>query len=224
MSFLSEGRVHVKVCGVTNPGDAAACVSAGVDAIGFNFFSGSPRCVDLAVARSWIRDLEGSACRVAVVVDPSPQLLDRLREAECFELIQFHGDETPAFCEGAGFPDWIKALRVPESGVPEEAQAFSTPNLLLDGWSPVAYGGTGKRLDWDMARDYVDAHPERRIILAGGLNPHNVAQAARLVRPRAVDVASGVELSPGHKEEYLVREFVNAVRHLPSVERCDHTR
>lgn len=212
MNFLETGGVHVKVCGITTPEDAAMCLAAGADALGFNFFTGSSRYVDPEEAVPWIRDLGDDADRVAVTVNPSEELLEKLRAAECFEIVQFHGDESPAFCEWAGFGRWIKAVRVPETGIPAGTLDYATPNLLFDSWSANAYGGTGKRVDWDMIRDFVPLHPDRRIILAGGLNVQNVRQAVRIVRPHAVDVASGVELNPGKKEEYLVKEFVHAVK------------
>jgi len=212
MSFLETGGVEVKICGITTPEDARMCVSAGADAVGFNFFSGSSRYLDPESAIPWIRDLGDQADRVAVVVNPGDSLVEMLREAACFEVIQFHGDESPESCARAGFPRWIKALRVSSPSVLQESLSYETPNLLFDAWTAQAYGGTGMRLDWDMIRDFAGENPERRLILAGGLNVQNVRQAIRIVRPRAVDVASGVELNPRKKEEYLVREFLRAVK------------
>jgi phosphoribosylanthranilate isomerase len=208
MSFLGESGLQVKICGMTSPADAAMCAAAGADALGFNFFPGSSRYIEPDQAIPWIRDLGASPARVAVVVNPAPALLEKLRAAECFEWIQFHGDETPAFCSGAGFERWIKAVRVSDAGVLARALTFPAPGLLLDAWSADAYGGTGKRLDWDLIRDFAAGNPSIKVLLAGGLTPHNVRQAIRIVRPHAVDVASGVELSPRQKDEYLVREFV----------------
>lgn len=212
MNFLEKGGTHVKICGITSPVDASMCIAAGADALGFNFFPGSPRHIDLDESIPWIRDLGDNVDRVAVVVNASEVMLDKLLMAGCFEIIQFHGDESPAFCEWAGFARWIKAVRVSDGSVVEGTLAFQTPNILFDGWTANAYGGTGQRLDWDIVRDFVTSHPERRFILAGGLNVQNVRQAIRIVRPHAVDVASGVELNPRKKEEYLVREFIRAVK------------
>ena len=212
MSFLDSTEAHVKICGVTSLADARMCVSAGADAVGFNFYPGSPRYVEPEEAIPWIRDLGNETDRVAVVVNPSHLLLEKLREAECFEMIQFHGDEHPEACAQAGFDRWIKAIRVSGPEVVEGALAYQTNNILFDGWTADSYGGTGQRLDWDVVRDFVSAHPERRFILAGGLNVQNVRQAIRIVRPNAVDVASGVELSARHKDEYLVRQFVREAK------------
>jgi phosphoribosylanthranilate isomerase len=94
----------------------------------------------------------------------------------------------------------------------QAALRFETPNILFDAWLDGAYGGTGLRLDWDAVRDFVIGVNDRRFLLAGGLTVHNVRQAVRIVRPHGVDVAGGVELTPGKKEEYLVREFIRAAR------------
>ncbi len=212
MKFFEPGMVRVKICGITNEADARAAITAGADALGFNFYRGSKRYIDPVEAAEWIRDLGDAVDRVAVVVNPSEQLLDKIRRAGCFEIIQFHGDETPDFCDWAGFARWIKAIRVRNKEAVEKSNAYETPNILLDSWIDGAYGGTGARLDWDMVRRFTVRKPDRRFILAGGLNPQNVKQAIRTVRPHAVDVAGGVEIVPGKKEDYLMKEFVKAVR------------
>jgi len=210
MSFLDSGGV--KICGITNREDAALCVSAGADALGFNFFPGSSRSIDPEGSIPWIRDLGNTADRVAVVVNAPEELLEKIRSAGCFEAIQFHGDESPEFCARAGFARWIKAVRVSGPDAVAGSLAFPTPHILFDGWTAEAYGGTGHRLDWGIARDCVVSHPDRRFILAGGLTAQNVRQAIRIVRPHAVDVASGVELNPRKKDEYLVREFLREAK------------
>ena len=214
MSFLDPGGVHVKICGITTPADARMCLSAGADALGFNFFPGSARYIDPADSIQWIRDLGGEAARVAVVVNAPQESLQIIRESGCFDFIQFHGDENPEVCGQAGFSRWIKAVRVSGPDDVGGSLSFATPNILLDGWTAQAYGGTGQRLDWDMVRDVVTDHPARRFLLAGGLNVQNVRQAIRIVRPHAVDVASGVELSPRKKDEYLVRQFVEQAKSI----------
>lgn len=212
MSFFEPGPVRVKICGITNQADARMSVAAGADALGFNFFSGSARSLDPAAAIPWIRDLGDAVARVAVVVNPDAPLLGTLRSAGCFEAIQFHGDESPSFCGAAGVARWIRAVRVRDRDALEAALLYATPYLLLDAWSEGAYGGTGKRLEWDLVRDFLGGQKDRQFILAGGLNAQNVRQAIRVVRPHAVDVAGGVELTRRKKDEHLVREFVRAVR------------
>ena len=151
--------------------------------------------------------------RVAVVVNSSAGLLTSLRTAGCFEAIQFHGDEDPAFCAAAGFPVWIRAVRVRDAASLAAALHYETPYLLLDGWSEGSYGGAGLRLDWELARAFAAQNPGRRVILAGGLTPENVASAVAAVRPFAVDVASGVEGADALRKDPLrIRQFIEAVR------------
>jgi phosphoribosylanthranilate isomerase len=218
MGFLDAPGTHVKICGITGPDDAAMCADAGADALGFNFFPGSSRHIDPARSTPWIRALPNAPARVAVVVNPTASLLEELRRAECFEWIQFHGDESPEFCAAAGFPRWIRAVRVSAAGVPAGTLAFHAPAILLDAWSPHAYGGTGNRPDPEIARKFVASNPSEKILLAGGLRPNNVREAVATVRPLAVDVAGGVESSPGKKDPALVREFVRLAKSAPHAE------
>ncbi len=210
MRFFESRRIGVKICGITNEADAHLCIEAGVDALGFNFYSGSKRFIDLEESLDWIRSLEGKVDRVAVVVNADPHLLERLRDSGCFEFIQFHGDETPEHCLASGVKDWIRAVRVKDAAALNAALGYSTPHLLLDAWSPLAYGGTGGVADWRMLKDFVAANPTRNCVLAGGLTPDNVAEAIRTVEPAAVDVAGGVESSPRKKDPYLVKAFMDA--------------
>ncbi len=212
MRFLDSGTIHIKICGITCPEDADLCRDAGADALGFNFFEGSSRALDAVTALPWIQRLGGSPARVAVVVNPSAALLKSLRSAECFEFIQFHGDESPGFCSDAGFEHWIRAQRVAGPESLATALSYDSPYLLLDGYAPGSYGGTGARPDWDLVGACVREHPEKNIFLAGGLDPVNVAEAIRAVRPRAVDVASGVERQPRRKDPTLVRNFIHAAQ------------
>ncbi len=187
-------------------------IAAGADALGFNFFRGSRRFLSLEENRSWIASLLGQAFRVAVVVNATVDELTALRESGCFEAVQFHGMETPELCATIGFPSWIRAVRVQGEHSLAQALQFDTPNLLLDAWSESFYGGTGRNADWSAAARFVAAQPSRRLILAGGLTPDNVGDAIRAVRPHAVDVASGVESSPGRKDTRRMRDFVRAAR------------
>ena len=204
--FFEPGEVRVKICGLTREADARLAIEAGADALGFNFWPQSKRYLAPAGALPWIRALPGEVTRVAVVVNPDTELLAFLRAAECFDAIQFHGDETPDFCERQGGERWIKAVAVrPENG--ERFRGYATADFLLD--APVAgYGGSGEAADWTLAAEWVGAHPDKRWVLAGGLTPANVFEAAAAVRPHGVDVASGVEVSPGVKDREKVREFI----------------
>lgn len=210
MRFFESGRIGVKICGITSEADAHLCIDSGATALGFNFYPGSKRFIDPDDSLDWIRRLEGKTARVAVVVNADPHLLLRIRNSGCFEFIQFHGDETPEHCLASGFKDWIRAVRVKDAATLNAALAYSTPHLLLDAWSPLAYGGTGGVADWRMLEGFVANNSARKFILAGGLTPENVAEAIRLVRPAAVDVAGGVEASPRKKDPRLVKAFLDA--------------
>ena len=212
MRLFDSDRVGVKICGITNEADALLCIEEGADALGFNFFPGSKRFIELAESVEWIRGLQGRIDRVAVVVNADEALLARLRGAGCFELIQFHGEETPQDCESSGFRQWMRAVRAKDRETLEEALKYNTPHLLLDAWSPLAFGGTGEKADWAMIRSFSSTHPSRQFVLAGGLIPENVAEAIRVVVPAAVDVAGGVESGPRKKDRDLIRRFIQEAR------------
>lgn len=213
--FFDHTPAAPKICGITTPEDALRCIESGAGALGFNFYPPSPRSIPAIGDLEWIKKLKTDyrdVAFVAVVVNPDENLLGSLRSAGCFDAIQFHGDESPEICvAGAkGFARWIKALRIRSEEDLVPALAFGTPYLLLDAATAGTYGGSGHAIDWDLAAGFVTAHPEKRVILAGGLNPGNVADAVAKVRPHAVDVASGVESAPGSKDPTKVREFIAA--------------
>ena len=204
-----------KICGITSYEDALRTIEAGAGALGFNFYSPSPRSIPVAADISWITKLKADyqdIAFVAVVVNPSEELLNHLAKAACFDAVQFHGDESPEFCatEGGKFVHWIKALRIRSQADLDVATSFKTPFLLLDAAVPGVYGGSGHTIDWGLAASFVKEYPERRIILAGGLAPGNVSGAVTAVIPHAVDVASGVESAPGIKDPVKVRAFISA--------------
>lgn len=214
--FFDHTPAAPKICGITTPEDAHICIEAGAGALGFNFYPPSPRSIPGGADLSWIsklkKDYPDIAC-VAVVVNPDENLLARLGKEGCFDAVQFHGDESPEFCavEGARFPYWIKALRIRSQADLEVAAGFQTPWLLLDAAVPGTYGGSGHAIDWGLAGRFVADHPEKHVILAGGLTPANVNGAIAQVRPHAVDVASGVESAPGSKDPAKVKDFIAAV-------------
>ncbi len=206
-------RVAVKICGLTRGDEAAAIVDAGADALGINFWAGSKRFVALAAAAPWLRELAGTAPRVAVTVNASDDELRRLRDSGVIDWIQLHGDESPERVRALsrqGLPVF-KALGLRDRAMLEAAAAYESPTLLLDAYAPGAYGGSGETTDWALGAEAVKAWPDRQIVLAGGLTPENVAAAIRRVRPAGVDVASGVESSPGRKDLDRVRAFLEAV-------------
>lgn len=213
--FFDHSPAAPKICGITTPEDALGCIEAGAAALGFNFYPPSPRSIHSGDDLIWIKKLKADypdIAFVAVAVNPAVALLGRLRSAGCFDAVQFHGDESPETCAAGaeGFSRWIKALRIRSEADLVPALAFGTSYLLLDAAVPGTYGGSGHAIDWDLAAGFVSAHPEKRVILAGGLNPENVALAVAKVHPHAVDVASGVESAPGAKDPAKVRELITA--------------
>lgn len=201
--------IRVKICGITREADAQAAADAGTDAIGLVFHPASPRCVSLALAASIVRIVGPFVTTVGLFVDAAP---DRVREVlACtgIHLLQLHGNETPAYCAQFGVP-FIKALRMAPGLDPAVAAANypAAAGLLFDAWDPVVAGGTGAGFDWSR----LPAQRGLPLILAGGLDPTNVAEAVRQVRPYAVDVSSGVEVSPGIKDPRLIRAFIAAAK------------
>ncbi|MEM6279520.1 MAG: phosphoribosylanthranilate isomerase [Verrucomicrobiota bacterium] len=203
----------VKICGITTGEQAEAIVNLGADALGINFWPRSKRFIALAEALPWLRDLEGTVPRVAVTVNASDDELLEIHESGGIDFIQLHGDETPDRVESLtlqGLPVF-KAIGVKDREMLESAAAFPGSTLLLDAYAPVEYGGSGETMDWALGAEAVEQWTDRQIVLAGGLKPENVAEAVRQVRPAGVDVASGVEESPGVKDLDAVRAFIEAV-------------
>lgn len=193
--------VAVKICGVTTADDARACVDLGADAVGVNLVPGTPRVVERARAVEIARAVGGRVRVVAVVADLEGGL-DALRELQDdVGWVQLHGDE-PAETLAALLPRAYKAVRI--SGAEDAARAAGYPgeHLLVDAKVPGKIGGTGATFDWALARDLA---AERKLLLAGGLTPDNVADAVRAVRPWAVDVASGVEKEGDPRAKDLAR-------------------
>ena len=201
--------VHVKICGVTSAEEALACAELGASAIGVNFVDASPRRIDAATARAIARAVGSRALIVGVVADLGVDAMRALREDAELGCLQLHGDESPASL-AALLPHAYKALRVATAEDVARAQMFAGDHVLADAKSEGALGGTGKTFDWRLVAELATS---RKLTLAGGLTPDNVAEAVRLVRPYCVDVSSGVEAStPGKKDLARVRAFIAAAR------------
>ncbi len=206
--------VRVKVCGVTRLEDAKAAWEAGADALGLNFYAKSPRCVDVATAAALAATRPPLGAVVGVFVNASPDDV-RAKVRECgLTAVQLHGDEPPEACSGYGVPV-IKALRVrgPEdvARAREYVGVGDVAGLLLDGAAP-GYGGGGVGFDWSLVATLSGSGVP--VLVAGGLKPSNVAEAVRATRPYGVDVASGVESSPGIKDLDAVRAFVRLAKSI----------
>lgn len=201
--------VTVKICGVTSVDDAQAVVTAGADAIGLMFFEESPRHVSLAEAKVIVESLPPAVVRVGVFVNADESLVNRAVLECTLNVLQFHGEESPEFCSRFGVMT-LKAIRVKDEASLEELERFSTDGFLLDAFSTEARGGTGESFNWELARRATECG--KPIFLAGGLTAENVAEAVRVVQPFAVDVSSGVESKPGHKDSEKMRAFVVAAK------------
>lgn len=201
-------RTRVKICGITRRDDALVAVEAGADALGFVFYPPSPRALSLDELATVCEDLPPFVTRVALFVDPAPDLVAAVLDSGLIDLLQFHGQESPAFCQSFGRP-YLKALAMrPELSVTDSmAEYAQASGILLDAWHPAVPGGSGERFDWER----IPRERPRPLILAGGLTPANVAQAIRQTRPYAVDVSSGVEASRGVKDAGLIRSFIRGV-------------
>ena len=204
--------MKIKICGITNGEDAHVAVRAGADALGFVMYRKSPRWVEPAVARAIVASLPPFVLPVAVFVNEEAERVRTLMDDCGFALAQLHGDESALYCQNLGRPV-IKALRLKDRGtflaLAEFQGRANVRGFLLDAFSDQAYGGTGQTVDWTLAQEVARSTP---IILAGGLNPANVAGAIRAVRPYGVDVSSGVEQSPGRKDADKVKAFIQAAR------------
>jgi phosphoribosylanthranilate isomerase len=213
---VKTGRVRVKICGLTCEDDARAAIDLGADALGFNLWPGSKRHIDLDRASAWMRGLAPFVTRVAVLVNVPLEEAHRVAAHPAIDLVQFHGDEDESYCAqfAACGRTFIKALRIRDPASLDNLEHYSTPSILLDADAGAAYGGTGRRLDPALAAEAVQRFPEAKIVLAGGLNPENVAEAIRIAGPYAVDVASGVEAAPGRKDHAKVAAFIAAVREV----------
>jgi phosphoribosylanthranilate isomerase len=199
---------RIKICGVTSVEQARACVEAGADSVGVNFVASSVRRVDAETATAIVRAVGASALVVAVVAGMSVPAMRALREATGVGCLQLHGDES-AEDVAALLPHAYKAVRVATAADVAIARSMPGDYVLVDAKVEGSLGGTGHAFDWSLVTALSSA---RRLVLAGGLTPENVARAVEAVRPWCVDVASGVESAPGIKDLAKVRAFVTAVR------------
>jgi phosphoribosylanthranilate isomerase len=202
---------RVKICGITRPEDAEQAAALGAWAVGFNFWPGSKRRCDPAVAAGIARALRRRVEPVGVFVNPTLDEVVRLAEGVGLTHVQLHGDEGPSFCTAVAQRTGarvIKALRIGSGADIRDAERFHTDFHLLDGAAGAAYGGTGRTFDWTLIAQRRSHVP---LILSGGLTPENVADGIAAVHPWGVDVASGVEAEPGIKDPAKVEAFIAAV-------------
>lgn len=201
-------RTRVKICGITRPEDGLTAAHLGADAIGLVFHPASPRYVDTTIARQIIAILPPFVTTVGLFRNEESAAVRAVLAEIPLHLLQFHGDEDPAYCASFGLP-YLKAVPMGAGATVQdyERQFATAAGLLLDSHGGHKMGGTGQGFDWHQ----IPAQRQKPLILAGGLNPHNVAAAIQQVHPDAVDVSSGVEITKGIKDAELMRAFLRGV-------------
>lgn len=201
-------RTRVKICGITRPEDGIEAARLGADAIGLVFYGPSPRHVSVAQAQAVWAALPPFVSVVGLFVDAPAAEVREVLQAVPLDVLQFHGEEVPAYCATFGRP-WLKALRMREGlDVTAEARRYAAAQgLLLDTYVPGEAGGTGQAFDWKR----VPQNLNKPVILAGGLTPENVAEAIAIARPYAVDVSGGVEQAKGIKSAAKMAAFMREV-------------
>jgi len=201
-------RTRAKICGITRVEDALAAVAGGADAIGLVFYAKSPRHVSVERAAEIVASLPPFVDAVGLFVDADSAEVRSVLQSVRLDLLQFHGNETPAYCQAFDFP-YIKAARVrPGLNLLQYAADFASARaLLLDAYQEGVAGGTGQTFDWDL----IPANLPKPVILAGGLDAGNVAEAIKRVRPYAVDVSGGVEREKGIKDAAKIAAFMRGV-------------
>lgn len=202
-------RARVKICGITLVEDALNAVNSGADAIGLVFYAPSPRAVSIEQAQEIVSAIPPFVSVVGLFVNAPKAEIENILSQVHLDILQYHGDETPEDCMQINLP-YYKAIRVKaDTNLLQYAIDFkSAKALLLDTYSDAAVGGTGQTFDWKLIPDNLS----KPIILAGGLTPDNVNQAIMQVRPYAVDVSGGVELSKGIKDADKMAAFMRGVR------------
>jgi phosphoribosylanthranilate isomerase len=203
-------KVRIKICGLTRDQDVHNAVTEGADALGFVLYAPSPRAVSAEQAAQLIKKVPAFVTTVALFVNESAEEIQRVLSICPFDLLQFHGDESPEFCRQFNRP-YMKAIRVRSADDIHSAvqQYPDTKALLLDAYVENLPGGTGQAFDWRLI-------PQLSVpwVLAGGLNSTNVADAINQVTPFAVDVSGGVEASKGIKDRQKIQEFISEVRNV----------
>jgi phosphoribosylanthranilate isomerase len=204
--------VFVKICGITRPEDADLAVELGARALGFVFWPGSPRYISPESAGDIVRRNAGRVQSVGVFVDQPPEEVMHIMDVVGLDFAQLHGAESPEYCQQilqpGGRRQVIKAIGLQDGGPAMLDQYDQEMLILIDAHDPSRYGGTGRTVNWNAARQIA---ARRKTILAGGLNPENIARAVETVRPYGVDTSSGVESAPGVKDAARLKLFFEAL-------------
>lgn len=200
---------QIKICGITQLEDAMNAVNEGVNALGFIFYPQSPRYISPDNARKIIRQLPSFVSTIGVFVNESIQTINQINQLCGLRLIQLHGDETPEYCYNFSPNKIIKALYFDSEEDLEKLSLYSCRGFLADTKTSLLCGGTGKIGKWDLIRKASDKYP---LILSGGLNSDNIEQALCAVSPMAVDINSGVEISPGKKDTAQITKILQKIQ------------
>ena len=202
--------VKVKICGITNYKDAIAAMDMGADLLGFNFYYKSPRYIEPEKCVEIIRKLPAFVDTVGVFVNEPIERIFEIKNLCQLDWVQLHGDESPEFCRGFLSDNVLtmKAIRVKDEKDIAKAEDFFTDAILLDAFDPARYGGTGISFDWNIV-----GHMNKRVFLAGGINPGNAVQAVEL-GVYGIDVCSGIELRPGKKDHKKMKKLFDNIHHL----------
>jgi len=201
-------QVRVKICGLTRRQDVSAAVKSGADALGFVFVPRSSRCLSIEKAKTLVESVPAFVSRVGLFQNQEASQIQQVLDQMALSMLQFHGDEEPDFCRQFGLP-YIKAinLKSPDPIALAERRYPDAAGILVDSHETGGLGGTGKTLNWTEIKA-----GQLPLILAGGLNPENISRAVRMVRPWAVDVSSGVELSPAIKDHDAIQKFIQEAK------------
>ena len=212
LALKPENRmVEVKICGITNMSDAFIAAECGADALGFIFYPKSQRYVAPEKVKEIIQKLPYEIIKVGVFVNHEIHEVKEIVKFCSLNLIQLHGDESPEYCAQFPISSLIKAVSPRIEEDIHKLKNYPVRAILVDGREPGHYGGTGKNSDWRLAIKIKETHP---LILAGGLNKENIRKAIETVRPQAVDINSGAEISPGKKDPDKIREVIELVRKI----------
>lgn len=211
-------KLWIKICGITRNADARAATDLGADALGAVFYPPSSRAIQSAQLQDIFAGVHETVQVTALFVDPTPEQVEEVLACNVVSRLQFHGEESEAFCQSFGVP-YFKAIRVGGGQTPDIRSVVSAIDehqaaelILLDSYCKKAPGGTGMTFDWELAAGIVAA-TDKRVVLAGGLSPENIGEAVRRVNPYGVDVSTGVESGPGIKDTNKLRQFIEGALH-----------
>ena len=202
--------IQVKICGITNKEDARCAAKLGAAALGFIFYPPSPRNIKPADARKIVSVLPDESVKVGVFVNESVTEVKRIVEYCGLDMIQLHGDESPAYCREFPASQVIKAVQLKNDDDFNQASGYDVAAILVDSRHAGLYGGTGKKANWELACRIKNKKP---LILSGGLNEGNIAEAIKAVTPNALDINSGVELRPGKKDHAKLARIFDIIQH-----------